>query len=72
MAVHTLPAIAAARLGQGRAATTPVLVVQDGGLPSERVHRSALSEVADMMVREQVTAPAVVVVGDVAGIVASG
>ncbi|HEX3003613.1 MAG TPA: uroporphyrinogen-III C-methyltransferase [Angustibacter sp.] len=68
MAVETLPQIAAELARHGRAGTTPVAVVQDAGLPHQRVHHSSLSGVAAMMSREQVTAPAVVVIGDVAAL----
>ena len=68
MAVHTLPEIAAALLADGLDPATPVVAIQDGGLPSQRVSRSPLSAAADMMVREQVTAPAVVVIGAVAAV----
>ena len=68
MAVHTMPDIAAALLANGVDPTTPVVAVQDGGLPSQRVSRSTLSAAGDMMAREQVTAPAVIVIGAVAGL----
>lgn len=68
MAVDTLPQIATELQRRGRAATTPVAVVQDGGLPSQRVLLSTLSEVAAMMSRERVAAPAVVVIGEVASL----
>jgi siroheme synthase len=45
-----------------------VVAVQDGGLPGQRISRSPLSAAADMMAREQVTAPAVVVIGAVAAV----
>jgi uroporphyrin-III C-methyltransferase/precorrin-2 dehydrogenase/sirohydrochlorin ferrochelatase len=68
MAVHTLPEIAASLLAEGLDPATPVVAVQDGGLASQRVRRSPLSAAADMMVREQVSAPAVVVIGAVAAV----
>jgi siroheme synthase len=68
MAVHTLGEIAASLLRDGLDPATPVAAVQDGGLPSQRVCRSPLSGAADMMIREQVTAPAVVVIGAVAAV----
>ncbi|WP_460461315.1 uroporphyrinogen-III C-methyltransferase, partial [Angustibacter peucedani] len=68
MAVRTIGDIAEALVRHGLAADTPVLVVQDGGLPGERVLRSPLSGAAAMMAREQVTSPAVVVIGAVAGL----
>ncbi|MGN6300345.1 MAG: uroporphyrinogen-III C-methyltransferase [Angustibacter sp.] len=68
MAVDTMPQIADALRRHGRPGSTPVAVVQDGGLPTQRVLHSALSDVAAMMGRERVTAPAVVVVGEVAAL----
>ncbi|WP_082537965.1 uroporphyrinogen-III C-methyltransferase [Angustibacter sp. Root456] len=68
MAVATLPAIATELVAHGLAQNTPVAVVEDGGLPTQRVLRSSLSQVAAMMSREQVTAPAVVVIGEVAAL----
>ncbi|MGN6612703.1 MAG: uroporphyrinogen-III C-methyltransferase [Angustibacter sp.] len=68
MAVDTLPQIAAELGRHGRPDSTPVAIVQDGGLPTQRVHRSSLSQAAAMMSREQVTAPAVVVIGEVAAL----
>ncbi len=68
MAVHTMPEIAAGLLASGLDPTTPVVAVQDGGLPSQRISRAPLSAAAAMMVREHVTAPAVVVIGAVAGL----
>lgn len=68
MAVHTLPVIARYLLQHDVDAATPVAIVQDGGLASQRVLISRLSEAGDIMAREAVTSPAVVVIGDVAGL----
>jgi len=68
MAVRTMGDIAAELLRHGVDRLTPVVAVQDGGLPTQRVSRSTLSEAADMMVRQRVTSPAVVVIGAVAGL----
>ncbi|WP_426560943.1 uroporphyrinogen-III C-methyltransferase [Angustibacter sp. McL0619] len=68
MAVHTMADIAASLLADGMDPATPVVAVQDGGLPSQRVSRSPLSAAADMMARERVSAPAVVVIGAVAAV----
>jgi uroporphyrin-III C-methyltransferase / precorrin-2 dehydrogenase / sirohydrochlorin ferrochelatase len=68
MAVHTLADIADELVREGVDPATPLVVVQDGGLPGQRVVRSTLSGVAAMMARERVTAPAVVVIGAVAGL----
>jgi siroheme synthase len=68
MAVHTLADIADELVREGADPAPPLVVVQDGGLPGQRVVRSTLSGVAAMMARERVTAPAVVVIGAVAGL----
>jgi uroporphyrin-III C-methyltransferase / precorrin-2 dehydrogenase / sirohydrochlorin ferrochelatase len=72
MAVHSMPAIAAELLAQGMDPTTEVVVVQDGGSPSMRVCAAPLSDVADLISREQVRPPAVVVIGPVAGLARAG
>jgi len=69
MAVQTLPDIAAELLAQGMDPATPVACVQDGGLASQRVERGRLDEAAALAAR--VRAPAVVVVGAVAGLAPS-
>jgi uroporphyrin-III C-methyltransferase / precorrin-2 dehydrogenase / sirohydrochlorin ferrochelatase len=68
MAVHSMAAITAELLAQGMDPTTPVVVVQDGGSTSERVCAAVLSDAAEMITREQVRPPAVVVIGAVAGL----
>lgn len=68
MAVRTLPDIAAELLAQGVDGDTPVAAVQDAGLPGQRVVRSTLRGAGATMALEQVAAPAVVVIGAVAGL----
>ena len=68
MGVERLAEIAAVLLEHGRPADTPTAVVQDGSLPGQRVTRAALSEIAAAAEREQVRAPAVIVIGAVAGL----
>ncbi|HEY6796434.1 MAG TPA: uroporphyrinogen-III C-methyltransferase [Kineosporiaceae bacterium] len=65
MAVEHLPAIAATLVAQGRAAHTPVAIVENGTLPGERLLITTLEEVAATVTREEVRAPALVVVGEV-------
>ncbi|MCW2570184.1 MAG: cysG [Frankiales bacterium] len=66
MAVGRLESVCAALIAGGREAHTPVAVVQDGTLPSQRVVvttlRDAARDAAD------VKSPAVVVVGEVVGL----
>ncbi len=68
MAVDRLPEIVAVLLDHGRDGATPVAVVQDGSLPTERVLRTTLVDVPEVAVREGVRPPAIVVVGGVAAL----
>jgi uroporphyrin-III C-methyltransferase/precorrin-2 dehydrogenase/sirohydrochlorin ferrochelatase len=68
MAVDRLPEIVAVLLGNGRDGGTPVAVVQDGSLPTERVLRTTLEQAPEVAVREGVRPPAIVVVGGVAAL----
>jgi len=65
MGVETLPRIARALIEAGRDADTPVASVMDAALPSQRTHVSTLGRFADGATQE-VRAPAVTVIGDVA------
>ena len=68
MGVSTITAIAAELVAHGRAADTPVAVVQSGSTTGERRVTATLSTVADTVARERVTAPATVVIGDVVAV----
>ncbi|MGQ0482150.1 MAG: uroporphyrinogen-III C-methyltransferase [Pseudonocardia sp.] len=68
MGVAKIGAFAEVLVEHGRPADTPVAVVQDGTLRSQRTVRSTLAEVADAVVREQVRPPAVIVIGAVAAL----
>jgi uroporphyrin-III C-methyltransferase/precorrin-2 dehydrogenase/sirohydrochlorin ferrochelatase len=72
MGVDRLPDIARVLLEHGRDSATPVAVVQDGSLPGQRVVTAPLSQIAQTAVREGVRAPAVIVIGAVAGQAGSG
>lgn len=65
MAVENAPAIAAALVEHGRDAGTPVAVVCDGTMPTERVVLATLGTLADELVRHAVKPPAIIVIGDV-------
>jgi uroporphyrin-III C-methyltransferase / precorrin-2 dehydrogenase / sirohydrochlorin ferrochelatase len=65
MAVENAPAIAAALVARGRDAATPVAVVCDGSMPTERTVVTTLGSLADDLARHAVTAPAIIVVGEV-------
>ncbi len=72
MAVERLPEIVAVLLAHGRDGDTPVALVQDGSLPTERVLRTTLRDAPGTAVREGVRAPAIIVVGGVAALSTEG
>ncbi|WP_070380662.1 uroporphyrinogen-III C-methyltransferase [Rhodococcus sp. WMMA185] len=67
MAVERIEAFATALMRGGRAAATPVTVVQEGTLRTQRTLRADLETVAARVKEEQIRPPAIVVIGPVAG-----
>ncbi|MEU7002459.1 uroporphyrinogen-III C-methyltransferase [Nonomuraea sp. NPDC046570] len=65
MAVERLPKVAETLLRDGRSPETPVMVVQDGTLPTQRALVASLSTVADRVSAAGIRPPAIVIVGDV-------
>ncbi len=72
MGVDRLPEIASVLLRHGRPADTPAAVVLDGSLPGQRVVRAELGDIVAVAHRENVRPPAVIVIGQVAGLDLSG
>ena len=68
MGVRQLPAIAAQLIAHGRAESELVAVVERGTLPSQRVVSGTLATIASVVADAGVRAPALVVVGAVAGL----
>ncbi len=68
MGVDTAPAIAAALVEHGRDPSTPVAVISDGSMPSERTVRTTLAELPVALATAGIRPPAVWVVGAVAGL----
>jgi uroporphyrin-III C-methyltransferase / precorrin-2 dehydrogenase / sirohydrochlorin ferrochelatase len=68
MGVAAVPALAASAIAAGADPGTPVACIEDGTLPSQRVLRTTLAHAADDAGRFGLRAPAVIVIGDVAGI----
>jgi uroporphyrin-III C-methyltransferase/precorrin-2 dehydrogenase/sirohydrochlorin ferrochelatase len=68
MAVERIGAFAAALLAGGRASDTPVAVVADGTMRTQRTLRSTLDKVADDVAAEGIRPPAIIVIGPVAGL----
>jgi uroporphyrin-III C-methyltransferase/precorrin-2 dehydrogenase/sirohydrochlorin ferrochelatase len=68
MAVDNAPMIAEVLLRGGRAAGTPVAIVCDGTMPTERTVLTTLGELPVTITGEGVKPPAIIVVGDVVGV----
>jgi uroporphyrin-III C-methyltransferase/precorrin-2 dehydrogenase/sirohydrochlorin ferrochelatase len=68
MAVERIAAFATVLVEGGRPADTPVMVVADGTMRTQRVVRSTLDSVADDVVRQEIRPPAIIVVGPVAAL----
>ncbi|GAA2191399.1 uroporphyrinogen-III C-methyltransferase [Micromonospora lupini] len=65
MAVDTIAKIATVLIEHGRAPETPVLAVQDAGLPGQRSVPARLDEIGAVAAREGIGPPAVFVLGPV-------
>jgi uroporphyrinogen III methyltransferase/synthase len=68
MGVRALPRIAERLVAAGRPATEPVAVIERGTLPGQRTLLATLADVAERAAAEGVRAPAITLVGDVAGL----
>jgi len=68
MGVARLPDLATQLVAHGRAATTPVAVVERGTLPDQRTTTGTLADIAGVAAARGVTSPAVIVVGEVAAL----
>jgi uroporphyrin-III C-methyltransferase/precorrin-2 dehydrogenase/sirohydrochlorin ferrochelatase len=71
MGVGRLDALTQGLLAQGRPEGTPVAVIERGTLPEQRVTRATLATIAARSREVGVESPAVIVVGDVAGLAES-
>jgi len=68
MAVDNAPAIAGVLLEGRRAPETPVAVICDGTMPTERTVLTTLGDLADTIGRESVRPPAIIVIGEVVAV----
>lgn len=68
MGVATADDIADKLMADGLSPDTPVVVLENGTLPEQRALRTLLADLGDMVHREEVRSPAVIVVGNVAGL----
>ncbi len=72
MAVENAPAIAEALLEGGRDPGTPVAVIVDGTMPSERTVLATLGTLAEQMAAARVAPPAIIVIGEVVRVARAG
>jgi uroporphyrin-III C-methyltransferase/precorrin-2 dehydrogenase/sirohydrochlorin ferrochelatase len=68
MAVENAPLIAEVLLRGGRDARTPVAVICDGTMPTERTVLSTLGELKDDLITHEVHPPAIIVIGEVVAV----
>ncbi|GLV53070.1 uroporphyrinogen-III C-methyltransferase [Thermobispora bispora] len=68
MGVERISQVADTLRQYGRSPDTPVMVVQDGTLPTQRSVRATLSTVAERVAAVGIRPPAVVIVGDVVNV----
>jgi uroporphyrin-III C-methyltransferase/precorrin-2 dehydrogenase/sirohydrochlorin ferrochelatase len=68
MAVERIGAVTAELLRHGRNPDTPVSVIADGTLPTQRTISSTLEQVENLVLKEGIRPPAIVVVGDVVSV----
>ncbi|MBB1008546.1 uroporphyrinogen-III C-methyltransferase, partial [Dietzia sp. SLG510A3-3B2-2] len=68
MGVKNSPAIAESLMAGGRSSDTPAAVIVDGSLDGQSTHRCTLGTLTDTLATHEVRPPAIVVVGDVAGL----
>jgi len=68
MAMQRLGAVADELIRHGRRPDTPVCVIADGTMPTQRTISSTLEHLQAAVSREGIRSPAIVVVGDVVGV----
>ena len=65
MGLGTLPVIASQLVRNGRAAETPVAVIERGTTAQQRVILGTLDDIAKRIMDEQVESPSLIIVGEV-------
>jgi uroporphyrin-III C-methyltransferase/precorrin-2 dehydrogenase/sirohydrochlorin ferrochelatase len=70
MAVERIGSVATELLRHGRSPDTPVSVIADGTLPTQRTINSTLEQVESLVTKEGIRPPAIIVVGDVVSVAA--
>ena len=70
MAVERIGAVVHELMRYGRSPDTPISVIADGTLPTQRTINSTLEQVESLVAKEGIRPPAIVVVGDVVTVAA--
>jgi uroporphyrin-III C-methyltransferase/precorrin-2 dehydrogenase/sirohydrochlorin ferrochelatase len=65
MGLHGVPTICRELIAHGMPPSTPAALVQQGTTPSQRVYASTLESLPEVVAREEVHAPTLIIVGDV-------
>jgi len=65
MGVKTAPQISEKLMEDGLSPDMPLAVVENGARPQMRVLRGPLAGLADLVAREQVKSPALIIIGNV-------
>ena len=68
MGVGTAPILAEKLIAAGRASATPVAVIENGTRPDEIRAYGTLAELPSLITRNSITGPALLVIGEVAGL----
>lgn len=68
MGVSTMPEVCRRLMGEGLAADTPAMVVQEGTTPGQRSVRGTVADIAELALRAGIRSPAVTVMGRVVGL----
>jgi uroporphyrin-III C-methyltransferase / precorrin-2 dehydrogenase / sirohydrochlorin ferrochelatase len=70
MAVERIGTVVSELLRYGRSPATPVSVIADGTMPTQRTINTTLEQVAGLVAEQGIRPPAIVVVGEVVGVAA--
>lgn len=65
MGLHGVPTICRELIAHGMPPSTPAALVQQGTTPNQRVYASTLASLPEVVAREEVHAPTLIIVGDV-------
>ena len=68
MGVRNAPSIATALIDASLSPSTPCAIIQEGTLSTERAYHCTLDTLARTMTEQEISSPAVYVIGEVAGL----